>query len=217
MPGPPSPLALRGARRPRVAGHPDRAAPRRHAAAELRHAPLTPPDPHSRATPRTPTPPLAKPLVATITAPATKAFPDRLTIVFLRWLGAAISGESSSVVDAHIGLFCRVGGVAKAPVTAVVQPRTPGTGNDTPRTTTSGAAGSGVRPDDGPHGPDHRTTPDKITSLPSVNSCQSLAARAVPQSRVRARPAAPSLTLVLDRRLNDRRHRRLRHAANPAE
>ena len=28
------------------------------------------------------------------------------------------------------------------------------------------------------------------------------------------RPAAPSLTLVLDHRLNDRRHRRVRHAAN---
>jgi hypothetical protein len=28
----------------------------------------------------------------------------------------------SSVVDAHIRLFCRVGGVANAPVTAVVQP-----------------------------------------------------------------------------------------------
>jgi len=34
----------------------------------------------------------------------------------------AIRGEPSSVVDAHIRLFCRVGGVAKAPVTAVVQP-----------------------------------------------------------------------------------------------
>src|SRR5262249_57986459 len=33
------------------------------------------------------------------------------------------------------------------------------------------------------------------------------------QSRVRARPAAPSLALVLDHRLNGRRHRRLRHAA----
>jgi len=28
----------------------------------------------------------------------------------------------SSVVDAHIRLFCRVGGVAKAPVMVVVQP-----------------------------------------------------------------------------------------------
>src|SRR5215831_2570510 len=37
-------------------------------------------------------------------------------------LGAAIRGEPSSVVDAHIRLFCRVGGVAKAPVTAAVQP-----------------------------------------------------------------------------------------------
>jgi hypothetical protein len=37
-------------------------------------------------------------------------------------LGAAIRGEPSNVVDAHIRLFCRVGGVAKAPVTAVVQP-----------------------------------------------------------------------------------------------
>jgi len=27
-----------------------------------------------------------------------------------------------NVVDAHIRLFCRAGGVAKAPVTAVVQP-----------------------------------------------------------------------------------------------
>ena len=35
---------------------------------------------------------------------------------------------------------------------------------------------------------------------------------ALPQSRVRARPAALSLALVLDHRLNDRRHRRLRHA-----
>jgi hypothetical protein len=31
-------------------------------------------------------------------------------------------GELSSVVDAHIRLFCRVGGVAEAPVTAAVQP-----------------------------------------------------------------------------------------------
>ena len=37
-------------------------------------------------------------------------------------LGAAIRGELSSVVDAHIRLFCRVGGVASVPVTAVVQP-----------------------------------------------------------------------------------------------
>ena len=37
-------------------------------------------------------------------------------------LGAAVRGEPSSVVDAHIRLFCWVGGVAKAPVTAVVQP-----------------------------------------------------------------------------------------------
>ena len=37
-------------------------------------------------------------------------------------LGAAIRGEPSSVVDAHIRLFCRVGGVAKAPVMAAVQP-----------------------------------------------------------------------------------------------
>ena len=37
-------------------------------------------------------------------------------------LGAAIRGEPSSVVDAHIWLFCRAGGVAEAPVTAVVQP-----------------------------------------------------------------------------------------------
>src|SRR5262249_19305983 len=50
-----------------------------------------------------------------------------------------------------------------------------------------------------------------------LTSCQSLAARAVPQSRGRARPAAPSSALVLDHRLNDHHHRRLRHAANPAE
>jgi len=37
-------------------------------------------------------------------------------------LGAAVRGELSSVVDAHIGLFCRVGGVVKAPVMVVVQP-----------------------------------------------------------------------------------------------
>ena len=37
-------------------------------------------------------------------------------------LGAAIRGEPSSVVDAHIRLFCRVGGLAKAPVMAAVQP-----------------------------------------------------------------------------------------------
>ena len=36
-------------------------------------------------------------------------------------LGAAIRGELSSVVDAHIRLVCRVGGVAKAPVMVVVQ------------------------------------------------------------------------------------------------
>jgi hypothetical protein len=34
---------------------------------------------------------------------------------------------------------------------------------------------------------------------------------------MRARPAAPILTLVLDHRLNDHHHRRLRHAANPAK
>src|SRR5262252_3892980 len=37
-------------------------------------------------------------------------------------LGAAIRGEPSSVVDAQSGLFCWVGGVAKALVTAAVQP-----------------------------------------------------------------------------------------------
>src|SRR5215831_2246717 len=37
-------------------------------------------------------------------------------------LGAAVRWEPSSVVDAHIGLSCRVGGVAKAPVMVVVQP-----------------------------------------------------------------------------------------------
>jgi hypothetical protein len=37
---------------------------------------------------------------------------------------------------------------------------------------------------------------------------------AVPQSLVRARPAALSLALVLDHRLNGRRHRRVRYAAN---
>ena len=42
----------------------------------------------------------------------------------IRLIGAAIRGELSSVVDAHIRLFCRVGGVAKAPVPAVVQPVT---------------------------------------------------------------------------------------------
>ena len=40
----------------------------------------------------------------------------------IRLIGAAIRGELSSVVDAHIRLFCRVGGVAKAPVMVVVQP-----------------------------------------------------------------------------------------------
>jgi len=39
----------------------------------------------------------------------------------IRLIGAAIRGELSSVVDAHIRLFCRVGGVAKAPVPTVVQ------------------------------------------------------------------------------------------------
>ena len=37
-------------------------------------------------------------------------------------LGAAIRWEFSSVMDAHIRLFCPGGGVAKAPVTAAVQP-----------------------------------------------------------------------------------------------
>ena len=39
---------------------------------------------------------------------------------------------------------------------------------------------------------------------------------AVPQTRMRARRAALSLALVLDHRLNDPRHQRVRHAANPA-
>jgi len=37
-------------------------------------------------------------------------------------------------------------------------PEQPGTGNDTPRATTSDAAGDGARFGNGPHGPDHRTT-----------------------------------------------------------
>ena len=37
-------------------------------------------------------------------------------------LGAAVRWELSGVVDVHIRLFCRVGGVAKAPVMVVVQP-----------------------------------------------------------------------------------------------
>ena len=37
-------------------------------------------------------------------------------------LGAAIRGEPSGVVDAHIRVILPVGGVADAPVTAVVQP-----------------------------------------------------------------------------------------------
>src|SRR5215472_661148 len=62
---------------------------------------LAPPRAHRRH-------PQQNPQVTTITAPATEVFPDRLTIVFLRWLGAAIRGEPSSVMDAHIwlsGLF----------------------------------------------------------------------------------------------------------------
>ena len=50
---------------------------------------------------------------------------DRVTATYPRPdppLGAAIRGEPSSVVDAHIRLYCRVGGAAKAPVTAAVQP-----------------------------------------------------------------------------------------------
>ena len=33
-----------------------------------------------------------------------------------------VAAPTSSVVDAHIRLFCRAGGVAKAPVMVVVQP-----------------------------------------------------------------------------------------------
>ena len=83
-------------------------------------------------------------------------------------------------------------------------PEQPGTGHDTPRATTSGAAGNGARSGNGPHGSDHRTTPARMAR------CQlSVSRRArVPRSRVRARPTALSLALVLDHRLNDRRHRR---------
>ncbi len=60
MPGTPSPLALRGARRPGWPGTPDRAAPRppcRRGTPPCHHS--RPPGPHSRA-PCTPTPPVAK-------------------------------------------------------------------------------------------------------------------------------------------------------------
>ena len=41
-------------------------------------------------------------------------------------------------------------------------PEQPGTGHDTPRTRTSGAAGNGARSGNRPHGSDHRTTPARM-------------------------------------------------------
>ena len=45
----------------------------------------------------------------------------------------------------------------------------PRTGHDTPRTTTSGAAGDGARSGNGPHGPDHRTTPARMARCQLFN------------------------------------------------
>jgi uncharacterized protein involved in type VI secretion and phage assembly len=73
-----------GGRAPPAARHHDR-----HAAAELRHATTHVPRTRILAPPCTPTPPVAKPQLTTITAPATEIFPDRLTIIYLRWLWAA--------------------------------------------------------------------------------------------------------------------------------
>jgi len=60
-----------------------------HAAADLRHATTDVPRTRILASPCTPTPPVAKPQLTTITAPATQIFPDRLTIIYLRWLCSA--------------------------------------------------------------------------------------------------------------------------------
>src|SRR5690348_10596440 len=61
MPGTPSPLALRGARRPGWPGTPTARHHDHHAAAELRHATTDVPRTRILASPCTPTPPVAKP------------------------------------------------------------------------------------------------------------------------------------------------------------
>ena len=86
----------------------------------------------------------------------------------------------------------------------------PGAGNNTSRTTTSGATSNSARSGSGPHGPDHRTTPAHMARCQLFN----LQTCAVPQSRVRTQTAALSLALTLDHQLNGRSHRRLRHATN---
>jgi hypothetical protein len=50
--------------------------------------------------------PQQNPQLTTITAPATEIFPDRLTIIYLRWLCTGRENGSRSLATMQIGVIC---------------------------------------------------------------------------------------------------------------
>jgi hypothetical protein len=58
----------------------------------------------------------SKPQVTTITAPATEVFPDRLTIVFLRWLGAGVGQARVKALAVQIWAIGALSHAARRPV-----------------------------------------------------------------------------------------------------